>query len=715
MNPNSGIQQIVGVRARSSGIKFQQEQRLRHSAIICVIALVCAAVFVVRGAGQSSTLTPLSPKEASVPSENSPILAASGIYARSLATYSGKSTAGSVQGRRLYFTNADDPNKVLSVPQFPAAQDLKLASGAEKLTTVAGRGTPGSLGDGGPADAAELNLRLDSISMRSGVAVASDGFVFIADTQNATIRRIAGPNSTEPGVIRSIAGKWGPRQAVGLIAPMGLALDRAGTLYIADHGANAVLRLKGASASLTGTLELVASIAQPASVAVTSDGKNLYVASPEMGRVFALDLSTRNLQDALPSAESSLPHKNQTEVGADVAGCNRSFCPAGLAVDGAGTLFVADAVGNQICRLDSANHEFKSLPFGLKMPGDISFDSDGNLFIAEQGRARVVKIAGLGVPVNSVTLSPATTDFGVEPTHGTSPTFSFTLTNGTSTALAGVNVNSFQGADPGDFLAISSSCLSSLAPSASCLINVGFAPTVAGSRTAQLAVMYTGAANPLTADLSGTGADYNLVLASNQSFAATVVAGNTATYNLQVSADSNFPGGSPYTAAFVCPPIAAPNATVIPSGDLGPNTTCNFMPPTLTISSGASTPVTLVIETTSRSTGILGSVPGVPGPWQGGNRWLSPLLLALLAVLFIICSSVRRPTQGARANPSIRIAYCLILLTAAALITSCGGGGPTIIGTPAGTANFLIQATVQTAQGNSLNVTRSLPLQLTVQ
>jgi hypothetical protein len=50
----------------------------------------------------------------------------------------------------------------------------------------------------------------------------------------------------------------------------------------------------------------------------------------------------------------------------------------------------------------------------------------------------------------------------------------------------------------------------------------------------------------------------------------------------------------------------------------------------------------------------------------------------------------------------------------AAAVAGCGGGGPTIIGTPAGTANFLIQASIQNAQGTSLNVTRSLPLQLTV-
>lgn len=168
-------------------------------------------------------------------------------------------------------------------------------------------------------------------------------------------------------------------------------------------------------------------------------------------------------------------------------------------------------------------------------------------------------------------------------------------------------------------------------------------------------------------------------------------------------------------AAFVCPPIAAPTATVIPAGDLGPMTTCNFMPPTVTITPGMTTQFSLVIETTSRSTGVLGSVPGFFGNWLGGHRRLFPLLPALLAIVIIVSSSVRRPTPVAKVTARTRLAYCLLLLTAAALITSCGGGGPRILGTPAGTANFLIQATVQNAQGTSLNVTRSLPLQLTVQ
>ena len=57
-----------------------------------------------------------------------------------------------------------------------------------------------------------------------------------------------------------------------------------------------------------------------------------------------------------------------------------------------------------------------------------------------------------------------------------------------------------------------------------------------------------------------------------------------------------------------------------------------------------------------------------------------------------------------------------IFLAVAAFIGGCGGGGSKkILGTPAGTVDFQVQATVQNAQGTSLNVTRGVALRLIVQ
>jgi uncharacterized protein (TIGR03437 family) len=98
------------------------------------------------------------------------------------------------------------------------------------LTRVAGTGTAGNSGDGGPALRAQLRFP-------TGLAVARDGTLFIADTYNHRIRRVA-PGGTidtvagdgKPG----LAGDDGPAVAARLQAPAGLAFDAGGNLCFAD-------------------------------------------------------------------------------------------------------------------------------------------------------------------------------------------------------------------------------------------------------------------------------------------------------------------------------------------------------------------------------------------------------------------------------------------------------------------------------------------------
>lgn len=99
------------------------------------------------------------------------------------------------------------------------------------ITTVAGNGNWGYAGDGGPATLAELGLPID-------VEVASDGTLYIADTDNSCVRAIA-----PDGIIRTVAGVCGQRGFDGeggpatealLNRPHGIELDRDDNLYIAD-------------------------------------------------------------------------------------------------------------------------------------------------------------------------------------------------------------------------------------------------------------------------------------------------------------------------------------------------------------------------------------------------------------------------------------------------------------------------------------------------
>ena len=108
-------------------------------------------------------------------------------------------------------------------------REVNLATGM--ITTVAGNGTGGYSGDGGPATAAELDYP-------EGVAVDAAGDLFIADSDNNRVREV----NLSTGMITTVAGNGtdgysgdnGPATAAELNYPEGIAVDAAGDLFIAD-------------------------------------------------------------------------------------------------------------------------------------------------------------------------------------------------------------------------------------------------------------------------------------------------------------------------------------------------------------------------------------------------------------------------------------------------------------------------------------------------
>ena len=126
------------------------------------------------------------------------------------------------------------------------------------ITTLAGTGVEGShggySGDGGPATAAQLNIPV-------AVTVDSAGFVFIADESNHVIRMVSGST----GIITTVAGNGiqgysgdgGPATAATMNQPADVALDSAGNIYIVDSNNNVIRMVSGS----TGIITTVAGIA----------------------------------------------------------------------------------------------------------------------------------------------------------------------------------------------------------------------------------------------------------------------------------------------------------------------------------------------------------------------------------------------------------------------------------------------------------------------
>jgi hypothetical protein len=155
---------------------------------------------------------------------------------------------------------------------------------AGKISTVAGNGTAGYTGNGGPATAAEL-------CQPEGVAAGSAGDLFIADTCNNVIREV-----NAGGTIATVAGNGkagytgdgGPAVKAELDAPYGVTTDSAGDLFIADTGNNVIREVTAGTISTIagngtpgtsgdGGPPTAAELDNPFAVAVDSSTGDLYI------------------------------------------------------------------------------------------------------------------------------------------------------------------------------------------------------------------------------------------------------------------------------------------------------------------------------------------------------------------------------------------------------------------------------------------------------
>ena len=665
------------------------------------------------------------------------------VASQSSATAAANTGASSTQ---LYLSAIDRPDQVFAY-FVPAAPDIAPANAARLLAApVAGVGTVGSIGDGGAAAAAELDLSLNQFTMRSEVAIAPDGTVFIADSGNATIRTVAGAATTEPSIIRSVAGRWAPRQNVELTEPFGVALDRAGNLYIADHGANAVDELFGAASPKAGQLEVVAHMVSPAAVAVTPDGNTVFAASPDTGAIVAMNTQTHALRSAgvspAPLLATALARSNGARV-----------IPQGLAVDGGGNLFIAYTLagGNsdQILRLDAISSKLTVAARGLSAPGNISFDAQGDLFVANQGMRQVLKFNAMGVPATGVTLLPPTpcataTVFCDQVIGGTSPTLAYELFNNNSSAITGVTAGFTAGNDT-DFTISNSSCATSLAANSSCAYNVAFTPAAnvtsacpggAGSniRCATFTVNYTGATAPLSAEASGVADDFEITCMNTMAFTCpppsngapyqiTISQGFPATFQLQIVPDDTFSG----SVTLNCPT----NLPSAPAGSAGNPTTCGISAGntvslplantlTLPVTAGTAVPFNVTFQTTTtsgkqfpasaaaaaRRLGVIagfffsrsGGSASSGGP--GGPRNQAVRELAAAVLLAVILFSLVWLVRQTRLSRKVTVVPLTVAVAICAVLGGCHGTSSTanvIPYTPTGTYTLTVHGFVQNA------------------
>ena len=239
------------------------------------------------------------------------------------------------------------------------------------ITSVAGGGT--FVGDTGQA----LNALF---SVPVGVTVDSAGNVFVADEENALIRKISS------GIVTSVP--------VSLSLPEGVATDASGNLYIADSGNSQILEVSnGVTSTAVGN-----GLNRPVGIAVDAAG-NLYIA----------DTGHNQIRKVSNGVTTTIAGSGTAGFGGDngLATNAQLNNPTGVAVDSAGNLYIADYANHRVRKV--SNGVITTLAgngtagFGgdngpasdaqLNNPQAVAVDSARNVFVADRLNFRVRKVS----------------------------------------------------------------------------------------------------------------------------------------------------------------------------------------------------------------------------------------------------------------------------------------------------------------------------------
>jgi len=236
----------------------------------------------------------------------------------------------------------------------------------------------------------------------TGIAADTAGNLYLADTDNHTIRKIVsstGAVTTLAGLPGSSGSTDGTGSAARFNNPSGVAVDNAGNVFVADTMNNTVRKITtsgvvttlagspGAAGSIDGTGG-AARFCGPQGLAIDSSN-NLYVADANNQTIRRIVTSTGVVTTMAGSAGNS----GNTDGAASVA---RFSCPSGVAVDSAGNLYVADTDNHTIRRISSGTVSTLAGLSGnsgaadgtgstarFNSPSDLAVDSSGNVYVAD--------------------------------------------------------------------------------------------------------------------------------------------------------------------------------------------------------------------------------------------------------------------------------------------------------------------------------------------
>ncbi|MBK9245229.1 MAG: Ig-like domain-containing protein [Burkholderiales bacterium] len=275
------------------------------------------------------------------------------------------------------------------------------------VSTIAGKAGFDGSADGAGAEARFYNPR--------GVATDGVGGVYVADSYNHTIRRIS-----PEGVVSTVAGKAGSAgtaDGIGSEArfsnPGGIATDSLGNVYVADTNNHTVRRITPAG--------LVSTLAGAAGLSGSTDGAGSEarftspsgIATDSAGNVYVTEQPSHTVRRITPQGEvSTLAGAAGQSGSTDGTGTQARFnLPYGIAADGLGNLVVADVFNHTIRKISpagivstlagaaplSGSQDGAGAQARFQDPEGVATDSMGNVYVADSYNATIRKITPAGL------------------------------------------------------------------------------------------------------------------------------------------------------------------------------------------------------------------------------------------------------------------------------------------------------------------------------
>ena len=305
------------------------------------------------------------------------------------------------------------------------------------ISRVAGSGTAGFSGDGGPAPDAQLQNP-------GAVAVGADGDVFIGDRWNCRVRKV----DPRTHVISTVAGNGPP--LLTFISAEGLAVDQRDNVYLSDLF-HRVCKIDGATGKFSvvaGSVGGFSGDGGPARDALLNTPWRL--SADAAGNLYITDHGNRRVRkvDAQTAIISTVAGNGQIEeffpedFPERLATRTPLRFPLGTCVDGAGNLYIADAGYHCVQKVDAETGTLSTVagvidfddgtagfsgdggPAAqglLDSPGGVTVDPAGNLYIADTGNHRIRRVNASSGVITTVA-GGGDDDPGAEPKPATAVT-----------------------------------------------------------------------------------------------------------------------------------------------------------------------------------------------------------------------------------------------------------------------------------------------------